>query len=1335
MNMPSKSSDLRCWLNIWPAALCAVLLMVAPGCVQPLPDGDADNGNLANDNDNGEPAAIQAEIVNLKSIFPLSKLDSPVSVLYSVTGETEGAEIVGFHRQVAGSSPDSGALSPDDSLLATGLPAGTNLAFSFDPQEVVPGYYVLGIKVTDAAGDTIEALSEATINVQGAPDPEFRQPVDAVTDVEPGDVIDIRFDAQDPEGDVQWRLFYLSEENPTTVPADQLGTQLLTGSGNDGVYTWQITDALIPGRYTLGVAATDTGRSVAATVARGEEDRIVKKLDGPVLNVLEAATEPQPPTLIFTAPGSADVVLFRDEPYSVRFSGQVFEEGAVGVIDLFYDTNTSASDGFTLLTPETGLSTDQTSFALPSNLPEGTFHIGGQISDGINAVTTTYAAGTIRIVQTVTLNVTAPATIVSISPAPAGENEPNTLVAWSTSAPTGVGTVDVYYTPVTVDGTAIGSNITLLAPTSLATTSTPFYSSTSNLYRITVRLILNDGEVIEATAPEFVRVSSLPTVLWLGSLADTAPPFKGAIFEGVNFADNAGTSFAAAGDVNDDDLDDFLIAARYGKPFFVNPSGIGPGEAYLIFGEDSDLEGVFNLNSVGQPQLPGAVFAGIRTPQGNEETDGLSDVTALPDIDGDGRSELMFGFPKTNSRGHNISFEQDGVVDPATLVTLERHEQFLRGGVVIVSSTNDQISDAENADSPVILLDVVGQSFERTTVEPQETWFDDRLAAQEDEEGVLQCVGSCGAPETDNDLDSIVDIGDGFNDALADDYLTTYILNGSTGGFPFVLPEPCTAYLNCDVRGTIAPASPLLSSRPGLSGFYPDTVPDADSDTQEDRRPNRALQPFGARIIGIGIDDGFGTSVTLSNNAGAASGEEEVDPGDIIISAPNRTGRGILMGENEEDPELGGEVDGLENPPGTGTTLTGSGIAYLFPLRNLWDNPDNTTQIADGVIQFPIPPKPNQYMVGQPSHIGGATLANRIPNIDATRISGNSNDHIQNIIGIDDFNGDYLNDFAVGAPDADGGKGRVYVAFRRTVGVEGDFVLTKLEKDPLDSDRLTGVLIVTDSSDALGSSLATGVDFNGDGLSDLVIGSPTAEGGTGEVIIVFGAADLTSPRDGITVWNLLRMRDAEGHPRAARITGHTYDAEGTNLNVNAQFGFNVANAGDVDGDGLDDLLIAAPNATPRFDPNLNDGVDLLTEPGVDTDSNGVADNVDLTGAGLVYVISSKNRLDQIASDDDDFTIAVGELGTADLQGFIIAGRRAGDRLGGGDAGDVTAGGIAAKLGRGRSHGLAGGGDVDGDGRDDFLIGAVLADPRIDPFTGVGTENAGEVYLIYGSVAP
>ena len=84
---------------------------------------------------------------------------------------------------------------------------------------------------------------------------------------------------------------------------------------------------------------------------------------------------------------------------------------------------------------------------------------------------------------------------------------------------------------------------------------------------------------------------------------------------------------------------------------------------------------------------------------------------------------------------------------------------------------------------------------------------------------------------------------------------------------------------------------------------------------------------------------------------------------------------------------------------------------------------------------------------------------------------------------------------------------------------------------------------------------------------------------------------------------------------------------------------------------------------------------------------------------------------------------------------MIAGRHKGDRIGGGDAGLVSEGGIEIKAGRGRSNGLASAGDVDGDGRADILIGAVLADPRVDPNSGLGVQNGGESYLIYGSVIP
>ncbi|UCF33701.1 MAG: hypothetical protein JSV78_00010, partial [Phycisphaerales bacterium] len=73
-------------------ALCAGLLLAAPACAPPDTDG---NDNAANDN-TGQ-VTITAEIISFKVTFPISKNDQPASVLYSVTGQTEGAIIDGFY--------------------------------------------------------------------------------------------------------------------------------------------------------------------------------------------------------------------------------------------------------------------------------------------------------------------------------------------------------------------------------------------------------------------------------------------------------------------------------------------------------------------------------------------------------------------------------------------------------------------------------------------------------------------------------------------------------------------------------------------------------------------------------------------------------------------------------------------------------------------------------------------------------------------------------------------------------------------------------------------------------------------------------------------------------------------------------------------------------------------------------------------------------------------------------------------------------------------------------------------------------------------------------------
>ena len=1077
-----------------------------------------------------------------------------------------------------------------------------------------------------------------------------------------------------------WRLFRLGPNDNTTAPADQLGTQLDTGSGNVASYIMS-TDNLSANQYQLGLSATDTGSSIAATVADGDSDRIVTVF-GPIIDVTEPPADPTPPTIEIIQPTGSSVMLFRDEALEIQFLGTVTEPGATGVIDVFYDDDKDYDNGFELIAVDQP--TTVTTAIFPTNLPEGTYYIGASILDGISPMVVRYADPEIEVVRTVTVDVTEPSSTLPVSPGT------DVAVAWSTNAPTDVGTLDVFARTVDSGGVPFGAEIPILTDQPLTTESATFSTTTSGVYQISVRIDFNAelGEAsITETAPQFVRISSLPPVLWLGSLTDTDPPFDGAIFEGVNFEDNAGSAFAAPGDLDGDDADDFVIAARYGKPFFKNPSGIGPGEAYIVYGElgEAKLQGRYNLNAVGTSSLRGLTATGIRTAgdaNGNDtdETDGLSDVTVIPDADDDGLPEMVFGFPRTDSRPLADWADPTG---PSAVGALEAEGQFLRGGVVILSSDNSQLQEPAEDDA-VIHLQAVGQRFsDLTMVSLTEEILTDQFVFQEadpDQGTPAGCING-----TDGIDDTVTGPSVGFIPALAP---PRYSQLGFT-----VVPTGTTESAGVCITRFAEPAcyeSALVFANeiPG-SGFYTSS--------------GNALEPRGARIIGEVIDDGFGTSVTSSNSLGDSS------PGDLIISAPNRTAQAS-------------QVSGID------TDIVDAGVAYLADNRYLWGR---DFDLASGLM----PPRPHQYMMDVLSHCGDS----REDNLTALRIAGDTSDQITNIVGIADFNADGRNDFAVGAPDAAGGQGRVYIAFRRDQALEGDFVLNKLELDPTDQERLSGVLIVATATSGLGASVATDVDFNGDGVSDLVIGAPMANAGVGEIIVVFGDPNLVSPVGGISVATLLTTRNAQGQPRAARITGNPLD-------TNGQFGFNVANAGDVDGDGLNDLLIAAPNASPRFDPDATDSTDALTEPGVDVDFNGLQDDIsgplgvadgnvdaydDLTNAGLVYLILSSNRLDQLPSTD--ISISIDQLGTSNLRGLIIAGRRAGDRIGGGDAGDAAAGGLLDKLHRGRSDGLGSAGDVDGDGQADILIGSVLADPRVDPATGVGTQNAGEAYLIYGSV--
>ncbi len=116
---------------------------------------------------------------------------------------------------------------------------------------------------------------------------------------------------------------------------------------------------------------------------------------------------------------------------------------------------------------------------------------------------------------------------------------------------------------------------------------------------------------------------------------------------------------------------------------------------------------------------------------------------------------------------------------------------------------------------------------------------------------------------------------------------------------------------------------------------------------------------------------------------------------------------------------------------------------------------------------------------------------------------------------IGDVTGDGVPDLLVSAPDADGvgdarlSAGEVYVV-RGDPGLNGAGVIDLA--DGTANPFVAAILIGANAGDRL-KVLAAGVDLTGDGLGDIVLGIPTANGGDGLVYVLAGGAAVTGTID------------------------------------------------------------------------------------------------------------------------------------------------------------------------------------------------------------------------------
>lgn len=171
-----------------------------------------------------------------------------------------------------------------------------------------------------------------------------------------------------------------------------------------------------------------------------------------------------------------------------------------------------------------------------------------------------------------------------------------------------------------------------------------------------------------------------------------------------------------------------------------------------------------------------------------------------------------------------------------------------------------------------------------------------------------------------------------------------------------------------------------------------------------------------------------------------------------------------------------------------------------------------------------------------------------------------------NVSGLGDINADGLDDYAVQSS----GNNAVYVFFGKAGGYDSVVRLADFSPDGLNN----GILIAGIDGSSFGGrgSIGRAGDLNGDGIADFFIGSPEASGGeinAGAVYVVYGRTTSF----GSTL-------DVSGFSTGDGTQG--YQINGARAETYA--GFSVSSAGDVNSDGVDDLLIGAAYAfaDPQF---------------------------------------------------------------------------------------------------------------------------------------------------------